>query len=444
MNLSRSSHFTYPCLVGIATTMAKSLRLETDPFQGDIRRVDDCRRIVCNLALLDRILSPSFNMQCYYSLSEEFREPLPLEKLRWYSGQPRTSTQESAIYAPDISTEIFRLSHLLCGICTYYRKGEQARSLNEYERQHLDWQRKLQGDLAYTALSFDKHRRQGTLRQFLFLHLLHNHIGQLLYFPTLGGGLHAHQVPGVAGRDQSKVALCQYHAARISEIVDEAWRVAGVNVHNTCCGQILTVSAAVHMHSCLTSESSTHKIASLASINVIMEALVRMRRHCRIFDRIVSGMIFTTSVCMRVLIRPTKSTQLDAFFQICNQNNAPGNVYDGDTRLLRRIMHYGTAFERLDETNAHNAVPVAAAQTQELGSPPNVRESVFDTVAGAQSGAGTPTQQLDFQSLDWLTTFEQPEGDSRRFDWLFSEDSLYDLHTMAYMDFDSLMANYGA
>lgn len=44
-------------------------------------------------------------------------------------------------------------------------------------------------------------------------------------------------------------------------------------------------------------------------------------------------------------------TQLNTFFHIFNQNNTAGNVFDGQTRLLGRMMHYGTAFELQDQRN---------------------------------------------------------------------------------------------
>lgn len=262
--------------------MAKSMRLSDSPSQQDPRRTDACRRIVCNLALLDRILSPSFNMHCHFSLAEAFAEPESWEE-PGYLGLPLGGSPLRR--STNFSSKVFRLSQLLCGLCTYHRRGEQSNSLSEYERQHLDWETQLQGDLSYSSDSFGKFRDKGTLRRFLFMHLLHNHIGQLLYFPALGRDRRG-QPTGTNG-DQSRATLCQYYAGRVSNIVEEAWLKAGVTMHNTCCGQMLTISAVVHMYYCLTSDSAPQKAAARASIDVILQAFVRIKRHSRIFDRMV-------------------------------------------------------------------------------------------------------------------------------------------------------------
>lgn len=263
--------------------MAKSLKLTNDPLEGDLQRVEICRRVVCNIVFLDRILSPSFNMQCYFSLDEAFKEPATQEELqRTGSVQQFTPYQRESL-GPNLVAEIFRLSHLFCRLCLYHRKGDHA-ELGVYEREHLAWQQHLNGDLPYSFESLNRYRQTGSVRQFLFLHLLHHHIGQLLYFPALRAGSQSFPNPD---RDQARIDLCQFHASRISEIVKDGWNIGGIEVHNTCYGQILTISAAIHVYSCLTASSSEYKEAARANISAIIDSFVRIRKHCRIFDRMV-------------------------------------------------------------------------------------------------------------------------------------------------------------
>jgi len=185
----------------------------------------------------------------------------------------------------NFSSEIFRLSLLLGGLCTYHRRGEQPHNLDTFERQHIEWESTLQGDLGYSPDVYTKYRDKGMLRQFLFMHLVHNHIGQLLYFPALRGDGSERSM--AANNDRSRAAPSQYYASRVSDIIEEAWVKGGMTMHNTCCGQMLTISAAVHMYSCLTSNSAAQKTAARASIDLILQAFDRMKRYSRIFDRMV-------------------------------------------------------------------------------------------------------------------------------------------------------------
>jgi hypothetical protein len=267
--------------------MARSMRLTDGPFPGSSNRLDRRRRTICNLALLDRVLSPSFKMPCYIDLAEVLPEPYP--DTDWtQDGRLMPGTQKQLDAYPRIINQIYRLSGLLCALTIHYRKSARVGILEDYEQRHLEWQRRLEPDLIYHVESIDTFRKLGALRPYIFMHLLYNHIGQLLYFPALNGWS---QRESNAARDQSRVALCQYHASRITEIVGDGWKLASIDIHNVCCGQILTVAAVVQMYSCLTSSLTAQKEASRAHIEIIIASFLRMRQHCRIFDRMV-GCIF--------------------------------------------------------------------------------------------------------------------------------------------------------
>ena len=52
----------------------------------------------------------------------------------------------------------------------------------------------------------------------------------------------------------NQILKCHYHAGMITEISDYAWKPAKLDIHKISVGQILTVSAAIIMH--------THLIAT--------------------------------------------------------------------------------------------------------------------------------------------------------------------------------------
>lgn len=269
----------------MASNLVKSLRLTENPLEGDPIREECCRRVVCTVVLMDRTLSSSLNLPCCFSLHQCFKEPCTEQELKSMGSARKNVMDHLELETPNLIAAIFRLSHLFCEVCIYHRHGGYEDDLQNFEQRHSEWINTLHDSLVYSQVNFEMHQMRGTLRQFLYLHLLYHHIGQLLLFPSLRA---SDSRSSDTADCPSRIMQCHYHARRITEIVEHGWRIAGMDIHNVSFGQILTVAAAVHMHSCLTARSKGQREARQANLTVINDCFSRVRKHCRIFDRIVS------------------------------------------------------------------------------------------------------------------------------------------------------------
>jgi hypothetical protein len=233
---------------------------------------------------MDRNLSPSLNIPCYFPLNQTFEEPCAEEDFNRMGTNNRDLLDRMETRLPNLKAALFRLSHLFCQLCIYHRQGDLDGDLQKVEQQYVAWFHSLHGGLVYSETNFDIHQKRGSLRQFLYLHLLYHHVGQLLYFPSLQGG---DQRASDLSNNTSRVRQCHYHANRITEIVENGWTIAGIDIHNMSCGQVLTVAASIHMHACLTATSIEQREAHQVSITTVTDSFMRVREHCRVFDRIV-------------------------------------------------------------------------------------------------------------------------------------------------------------
>lgn len=59
----------------------------------------------------------------------------------------------------------------------------------------------------------------------------------------------------------------------------------------------------------------------------------------------------TMRVC-GVLTDDSQAAQLETFLHICSQSSTSSTLFDKNQRLIRHILHYGTAYERV---NYHKA-----------------------------------------------------------------------------------------
>jgi hypothetical protein len=276
----------------MASSMCKISRLSEDLPQSDPLEREMCLRLLSTVGLMDRTLSPSLNMPCYFSPQEAMPEPCDDEELaRIKSRTPRVSNEPSA----NLIAELLRLSQDFRQICLHHRQGGSPEEWQDMERQHSEWPNFLHESLTYTQVNIENQRAKHTLRRFTYMHLMHHHIGQLIYFPflqantsTSGAGV---EVRGL------QVLNCYHQARQITEIVQNTWSTEGFDVHNVSVGQILTVAAAVTMHARLTSNSQEQGATLQAQLGIINDCLTRIRVHCRIFDRIVCDSTHIRGIC---------------------------------------------------------------------------------------------------------------------------------------------------
>lgn len=265
-------------LSGIASSMTKVMRLVEDPLGADPYRREMSRRLVATIVLMDRTLSPSLNMTPYFDLQVKISEPCSEEELQSMKSGVRLDEQTVQV---KLIAELLNLSHLFCRVCLFHRHGGTLEDWRLLESEHQAWRNRLHHSLVFSPDNFRRHQLKLTVRQFLYLNLLYHHICQLIYFPFLQAS-HASMV------DMQQVANCRMHASTIVDIVAYTWETVTFEIHNVSMGQILTVSAAVQMHTCMTATSKEQLESGQTRISLINESMTRMRQYCRVYDRIVS------------------------------------------------------------------------------------------------------------------------------------------------------------
>jgi hypothetical protein len=73
-----------------------------------------------------------------------------------------------------------------------------------------------------------------------------------------------------------------YHAGIATEIIDYTWKIAKPDMYNVSVGQMLTVSAAIIMHTRLTVSSPEEIEPCKGKLEIIEAAFSRNKEHCRI------------------------------------------------------------------------------------------------------------------------------------------------------------------
>jgi hypothetical protein len=194
--------------IAAASSVAKLLRLREDHVNSTPFRREMCRRLLCTLLIMDRTLSPSLNIPCNFRPEETINEPLPDNHLQnLASGIPVHG------YSGNLILEILDLSEIFRRVCVYHReRGNDDEWRTLYNEQDA-WQARLPEDLIWTPTNFAFHQKNQSLRKFLYIHLLHNHICQLIYFPFLQGSA-AFSTNTFLGAEQ--ISQCHYHAKLIT------------------------------------------------------------------------------------------------------------------------------------------------------------------------------------------------------------------------------------
>lgn len=190
-----------------ASTTAKLLRIE-DTSNMDAMTRESCRRLMCTLMVMDRTLSPSLNMPCSFETEKAIADPLPDNE---YEGIATGSAPHG--YNGNLMSEIVKLANLFMGVCVYHRYHGDEDAWRTLAEQQAVWERRLPEDLTWTPANFGFHHRNQSLRKYLYIHLLHNHICQLIYFPFLQGSAVTSPSPYLGGE---QIRRCHYHAQQIT------------------------------------------------------------------------------------------------------------------------------------------------------------------------------------------------------------------------------------
>jgi hypothetical protein len=251
---------------------------DPDPLQREM-----CRRLLCTIALMDRTLSLSLNVSCHLAQDDIVPPPCGDAELRQIKTRcpPLLNDDPSA----NLIVGILNLAKYFHDICFYHRNGGHQQEWQRLETQLTVWRTLLHETLVYNRANFNAHHPRQASREFIYLHLLYHHVGQLIYFPFLQAN---GSNPSGTELERSYVVRCHCHARSIAEIMQETWTHGGFDLHNASIGQILTVAAAVNMHASLTATSPQGAVVPKANIVIITDCLARLKEHTRIFDRIAS------------------------------------------------------------------------------------------------------------------------------------------------------------
>ena len=258
------------------------LRLGEDRGENEPLRREMGRRLLSTVILMDRMISPPLDFPLYFPLSEPFSHPCGEDELlRMKTLQPIPLQDVSSA---NLTDELLKLSKHFCQVFMHHRQGSTLQEWEGLEREQKTWLSSLHELLVYTPINFERHRAKNTLREFIYLHLLHHHVCQLIYFSSLQDS-DSDSTPGL---NKTRIQNCYQHATEITEIAQHTLKAAGFDLHNVVFGQMLAVSAAVHMHASLTAGSKEQKEVSQMRVGFITDCLSRISGHSRMFSRIVS------------------------------------------------------------------------------------------------------------------------------------------------------------
>jgi hypothetical protein len=166
----------------VACSICKILRLSDESSETDPLRREMALRFLSTVVLMDRTLSPPLNIPCYFSSGEIIPEPCDYEEL----ARIKTRTPLVAqVPRANLTAGILRLLEDFRQICLHHRQGGNLEAWQAMERRFAEWPLFIHNTLAHNTSNIELHRPKHTLRRFRYMHLLHHHIGQLIYFPFL-------------------------------------------------------------------------------------------------------------------------------------------------------------------------------------------------------------------------------------------------------------------
>ncbi|KAH7018174.1 uncharacterized protein B0I36DRAFT_36377 [Microdochium trichocladiopsis] len=375
--------------LSIAANMIQLLRIMEFDSEIDPIRIELDRRLVATMMIMDHLVSGSLRLPLL--ISSQYATPTVMNEDEFWALKRRTtSVVNSSAMNPAsmaIPDHILRLSRLLHAACTaYWTAGSRdiSETLTSLSEEHRLLRESWDASLLCTEENLARHRAKESIRIFLFMHLLDNHVGQVIHFCSLLDPFSwFHHSPShtttttattsppsfsfsAAAQAADWQSECHKHAHAVMHIVEYAL-AADIDLHNFQVGQILVAATVVLTHEILTRLANNEfspsplatttttittlrmlgtsdpppaaaldnvlmaaKIESSPQIRAIRECIVRSRRHTRMYDWVLQ--------------------QFDVFCQLCSSSTpaAVGAVFAKNTQLLREVLRIGSFYERRD------------------------------------------------------------------------------------------------
>lgn len=306
--------------------MIQLLRIMEPGGEIDPVRLELDRRLVATMMIMDHLVSGTLRLPLL--ISKQYAMPTIMNEDDFWALKRRTA---GPIIADGLAipNRILKLSSLLHATCAaLWTAGDASRDALEPLSKELRCYRASQDPaLHYTADNIARHLAKETIRPFLLLHLLYNHVGQILSFSSLQQAqTHSHRParaateisPGSVPPAESAMAL-QLRSYSFAHAVVDIVRYCletDLDLHNFQVGQVLITATVVLSHeihagiaavdgasplSTVYLRSPGERVLSPAGntlmaarmeaspqIRAIRDCITRSRQHTRMYNWVVS------------------------------------------------------------------------------------------------------------------------------------------------------------
>lgn len=239
------------------------------------------RRLVATIAIMENLFTPSVNIE---------RGLSPMQLATKLNGELNATIGRTRICGPAepgpslaIMNEILHLSEVHYQIRRAWHTQPASSLQQDFAATLQQWQDALPSYLRLAPENFEYHQERLSLRRYAFMHLLQLHLRHLLLFKQLEWPPTIHST---ATRDPSAVEAYE-HASRITSIVNWLWHTSQLEMHNASFGQIVTIAQVIHIHRLLSSTDADTINSTQSEITALQEYLLRVKRHCRLFNWVV-------------------------------------------------------------------------------------------------------------------------------------------------------------
>ncbi|RSM12609.1 hypothetical protein CEP52_002329 [Fusarium oligoseptatum] len=171
--------------LGFAANMLRALRLLDISEGGSSVSVETHRRLICTMALMDRLISFPLRLTPHFSRRDKIPRMLHDDEfLALKRGRANHATGTHVhLQSVSVSQEIMFLSEILAELYEMFQDGQDdvAQVLSRF----VSHSSTRSESLLWTPSNISNHLGHDTLRQFAYMHMLYHHIGQLVHFKAL-------------------------------------------------------------------------------------------------------------------------------------------------------------------------------------------------------------------------------------------------------------------
>ncbi|KAL3454355.1 hypothetical protein BJX65DRAFT_260378 [Aspergillus insuetus] len=300
---------------------------DLDPVQAEL-----CRRLIATIILMENTFPP------YLDLARSLPPISPLPQL--YSEDEFDIVKSSAFATPNhsstlspcVTQEILILSEIYHKTCQLFRVSD-THQFAPIQRQLSDWHTNLHQSLAFTQANLEAHQQKFTLRSFMYMHLLYAYIWQLILFESLDWTESTLSGSDSSDAENVTTSMIYGHASATASIIQQAWSLAHIDLHNACFGQMVKTAQVILTHWLLTATDPRAITGIQTQLLVLRDCLIRVKAHCRLFNWVFD--------------------QAEWFLRIVNQ--ADFKFFDPQrwkSMLQFQVMSLGTSYERLNYETA--------------------------------------------------------------------------------------------